>query len=77
MGRGIDSGVEWVLASASAALCLAKIASCSSMYWLGGVLTVYSKGVDTRSPIRSAREWSRSSISISSPIVLRDGGGGP
>jgi len=73
MGHGIDSGVEWVLASASAAL---RIASCSSMYWLGGVLTVYSKGVDTHSPIQLAREWSRSSMSISSPIVLGDGGGG-
>jgi len=76
MGCGIDSGVEWVLVSASAALCLARIASCSSMYWLGGMLTAYSKGVDTHSPIRSAREQSRSSISISSPIVLGDGGGG-
>ena len=57
-GCGIDSGVEWVLVSASVALCSAKIASCSSIYWLGGVLTVYSKGVDTRSPIWSAREWS-------------------
>jgi len=76
MGRGKDTGVEWVLALASAALCLARIVSCSSMYWLGGVLTVYSKGVDTRSPIQSAREWSRSSMSISSPIMLGDGGGG-
>ena len=61
--------MEWVLASASAALSSALRASCSSIYWLGGVLTVYSKGVGTRSPIRSARGRSRSSISISSPVL--------
>jgi len=75
MRCGSDSGVEWVLASASAALASARRASCSSIYWLGGVLTVYSKGVGTRSPIRSARERSRSSMSISSPLVLGDVGG--
>ena len=46
------------------------------MYWLGGMLTVYSKGVGTHSPIWSARGWLRSSISISLPIVLGDSGGG-
>ena len=79
IGRhGSDVGVEWVLASASAALCSARIASCSSMYWLGGVLTVYSKGVGTRSPMRLARGRSRSSMSISSLVigdVIGTGGG--
>ena len=64
-----DSGIEWVLASASAALSSALRASCSSMYWLGGVLTVYSNRVGTCSPIRSAKGWSWSSISISSPVL--------
>ena len=74
--RGSDSGVEWVLASASVALISARKASCSSIYWLGGVLTVYSKGVGMCSAMQSARGRSRSSMSISSPIVLGDGGGG-
>ena len=37
---------------------------------------MYSKGVGARSPIRSARERLQSSMSISSPGVLGDGGGG-
>jgi len=75
IGRGSDTGVEWVLASASVALCSARIASCSSIYWLGSVLTVYLKGVGMHSPIWSARGQLRSSTSISSPIVLGDIGG--